>query len=183
MEKYIFVYDFLMKDIENKEYGLTDFIGVGCLYDYKRNGYHFAMRTEDKTSCVVGDIFKLDDKLEDTMDRFFGGFGYSKTKEYVTLIPKDEELECVVYYLEDRKEMISEEEMKRFGSAEPFEFMKESYDMTEKEFKRTYIDGKTEIQHILPTSIDGFKKELDIVKEEYPEGKVLVSGFAIVVTE
>lgn len=184
MNKYVFVYDFLMKDVENKEYGLLKYECVGRLYGYKRVGSNFIVKSKDPCSCVVGDIFKLDTKLENTLDRFYREFGYDKT--IITayhLLSKDEDegYSCVVYYLkEDEDNMISKEEMKEFGSSEPFEFMKEAYDITEKRFRESYIDDKTEINHILPTNVEGFLKEVELIKEHNPNSKILLSGFAIV---
>jgi len=183
MDKYVFIYDFLMKDLENKEYGMDDFYTVGCLYDYDRFGYNFIIPSRRVRSCVVGDIFKLDDKLEALLDRFYSRFGYTKTVENVLMINDNKEIDCVVYYLEEEEEMIPKSEMDKLGSSEPFVYMKECYDITEKEFKEFYKKNKSEIHHILPANTEFFKEEIDLLRKENPKSKILMSGFAVVVRE
>jgi len=74
--------------------------------------------------------------------------------------------------------MISKEEMKKFGSTNLLDWMKECVDIINKDFKPLYKKD-TSVFHVYPTDIDSFKKEVEAFRKRHPNAKIKASGFMI----
>jgi tetratricopeptide (TPR) repeat protein len=99
MKKHVFVYDIHMKDVDAQELDLADehYVGVGCLYGYKRFGVHFTEKTDDSGAAVVGDIFLVDEKVASQVDSYYRKFSYKPVTEAITLLKDGENIECTFY--------------------------------------------------------------------------------------
>jgi len=74
--------------------------------------------------------------------------------------------------------MISEEEVKRFGSTNLSGWMKECTEIIEKDFKPFYKKD-TSVFHVYPTDIETFKKQVESYAKAHPGAKIRASGFMI----
>jgi hypothetical protein len=78
MTQYIFAHEVLMKDLDSKEFGLGDkeYIGVGCLYRYRRFGFHTIYPSGKIGDAVVGDIWEVNDEQLTEITDYITTFGY-----------------------------------------------------------------------------------------------------------
>lgn len=75
--------------------------------------------------------------------------------------------------------MISKKEMDIFGSSEPFEWLKECFDILEREFKEVYNDT-SDIVHIKTQSAEDVAKAIEHYKKTNPNKKISASGFVLI---
>ncbi len=72
--------------------------------------------------------------------------------------------------------MIKKEELDKLGSANLLEWMKECVDIIEEDFRLDY-KPETSIEHIYPTNLKDFQKQLEQYANRHPNAKIRASGF------
>jgi len=180
MKHRIFIYDLLMRGGCPEEGGLkdNDYIGTGCLYGYKREGVYWIIKTDNPTAMTIGDIYEVDDETYNKVSSYYSRFGYHPITENIPTLKdldKGTDCECTLFVKEDKK-MISKNEMAIFGSSDPFEWLKESFDILNSEFRDLYTKN-SDIIHFKTTNIEDFKAEIEQYMKDNPNAKVYASGF------
>lgn len=105
LKHHIFVYEGYMKEVYGNAYGLTDktYVGLGCLYGYKRNGFNSILKTDNDSDAVLGQIYEIPNTLKDLINLREVEQGYTESIEEVVEISEWKDYECVVFYEEEVK--------------------------------------------------------------------------------
>ena len=176
----------MMKGACPEEGHLKDeqYIGTGRLYNYQLVGIHNIEPTNNPHAVVIGDIYEIDEDTFKEVMRYYCMFGYNSIIKPIAIIRdlgnmnEFSDVDCIVFIKEYENMTISKNEMKIFGSSEPFEWLKECYDILENEFKDIYTDSSDMI-HFRTSDIEGFKAEIDQFVKNNPNAKVYASGFVL----
>jgi len=184
MEHNVFIYDLLMHGACPEEGHLKEsqYIGTGCLYNYKRFGVYFIEETNEPGAVVVGDIYNVDDETYNSISQYYRIFGYHTTIEPVVILKDMEsnrDVDCIVFVKGD-DDLINKNELELLGSSEPFKWLSECFEILDDEFKDLWKGiGKSNMIHFRTNNIDDFKKEIEQYAKENPDSKIYASGFVL----
>jgi len=106
--KYIFVYGILQLNLQGKEFGLTKdkYIGRGILDNYRRINLSSIQKAETKVRVngkpiilhkVCGDIFHIEDDIEEDIYNFEHSCGYKRETVSVKCVNDNKIYKCIIY--------------------------------------------------------------------------------------
>jgi gamma-glutamylcyclotransferase (GGCT)/AIG2-like uncharacterized protein YtfP len=99
--KTIFVYGTLQKDQGNYTSFEMDkkskYLGRATLYGWKRISFISLEKVKRQDEYVCGDVFEINDELEQDIYEFEHSFGYHRELVKPQLIENAKQIECIVY--------------------------------------------------------------------------------------